>query len=170
MTIAKGEPLLASDINNLTFFPKGTILMYDGAGWVNNETIPGWYKCDGTNGTPNLINKFIRGSAVAYNGNALANGASGGIDNQVVTLTANNMPSHSHTVIDPGHAHQFKYNPKNAVGGVWAYMGYEAQGTGGMYTDKTTTGISIGSAGSGNPFTVNTVPSYYSVIYIRKMV
>ncbi|MDR1997692.1 MAG: hypothetical protein LBQ83_05155, partial [Candidatus Margulisbacteria bacterium] len=43
--------------------PVGTILMYNGSGWVNNSTLPGWYKCDGSNGTPNLVNKFVRGGA-----------------------------------------------------------------------------------------------------------
>lgn len=38
-------------------FPSGTILLLSGS------TIPsGWAKCDGTNGTPNLINKFVFGA------------------------------------------------------------------------------------------------------------
>lgn len=38
-------------------FPIGTIIMYN-----NNLTIPeGWSICDGTNGTPNLIDAFIKG-------------------------------------------------------------------------------------------------------------
>ena len=38
-------------------FPSGTILLLYGS------TIPsGWAKCDGTNGTPNLINKFVFGA------------------------------------------------------------------------------------------------------------
>jgi len=38
-------------------FPSGTILLLSGS------TIPsGWVKCDGANGTPNLINKFVFGA------------------------------------------------------------------------------------------------------------
>jgi len=40
-------------------FPSGTILLLSGS------TIPsGWVKCDGNNGTPNLINKFVFGAKV----------------------------------------------------------------------------------------------------------
>lgn len=67
--------------------PIGTILMFDGTNWENDKTIPGWYMCDGTNDTPNLIDKFIRGSNKA--------GKTDGSDN--VTLIEDNLPSHSHT-------------------------------------------------------------------------
>ena len=40
-------------------FPVGTILLLSGS------TVPvGWAKCDGNNGTPNLINKFVFGAKV----------------------------------------------------------------------------------------------------------
>jgi len=38
--------------------PKGTIVMFNGA----QEIPKGWALCDGTNGTPNLIGKFIKGA------------------------------------------------------------------------------------------------------------
>jgi hypothetical protein len=66
MTIARGEPLLASDMLNLTFFPKGTLLMYDGTSWQDNVTLKGWYKCEGQTvpdygRLPDLRNRFIIG-------------------------------------------------------------------------------------------------------------
>ncbi|MDR1997447.1 MAG: hypothetical protein LBQ83_03905 [Candidatus Margulisbacteria bacterium] len=78
--------------------PVGTILMYDGAGWVNNQTLPGWYKCDGANGTPNLVDKFIRGASSSYNGNAAASGATGGAASGSVKLTASHIPEHAHAL------------------------------------------------------------------------
>jgi len=51
-----------------TALPIGTVLMFNGA----NITLPGWYKCDGNNGTPNLVDKFIRSEA--------ASGNTGGLD------------------------------------------------------------------------------------------
>lgn len=48
--------------------PIGTILMYDGSSWVDDETIPGWYACTAANsahGAPDLENKFIRGGTTA---------------------------------------------------------------------------------------------------------
>ncbi|MDR1452994.1 MAG: hypothetical protein LBJ25_03360 [Candidatus Margulisbacteria bacterium] len=96
MTIATGQPMLASDINNLTFFPIGTILMYDGAGWQDNVTLSGWYKCDAANAeagrAPNLENRFIRGGTIAGNGR----GNTGGSDS--VTLMTSNLPSHDHSL------------------------------------------------------------------------
>jgi hypothetical protein len=93
MTIARGEPLLASDINNLTFFPKGMILMFDGDGWVDNQTIIGWYACTAANKaknlTPDLENSFIKGSATT------THAAGGNIGNEVL-IGANHLPTHTH--------------------------------------------------------------------------
>ena len=94
MVIKKGEQLLASDMLNLVFFPKGTILMYDGTSWTNNVTLQGWYKCDGNNGAavngltiPDLRNKFIMG----YDSGS----RTGGSNDR--TLGIANIPGHSHT-------------------------------------------------------------------------
>ena len=38
------------------FFPVGTIIMFNG----QSEIPPGWKICDGSNGTPDLIGKFIK--------------------------------------------------------------------------------------------------------------
>ena len=93
MTIARGEPMLAEDILNLTFFPRGTILMYDGAGWQDNVTLKGWYKCDAANAaagrTPDLENRFIRGGTVAKDGRGDTGGGT-------ATIAIDNLPVHSH--------------------------------------------------------------------------
>lgn len=72
--------LMQSEINNLFLAPIGTIMMYSGS-WTDNNTIPGWYKCDGNNSTVNMVNKFVRGAATS--------GATGGSDDAVIV-------SHSH--------------------------------------------------------------------------
>jgi hypothetical protein len=82
MAIEQGKPLLASDIQNLTFFPKGTILMYDGQLWDRTGGIPGWHICDGEEGTIDLRDKFIRGGTTARQ--------TGGTDTAEV-------PKHDHT-------------------------------------------------------------------------
>jgi hypothetical protein len=90
--------MLASDINDLTFFPIGAILQFSGSEYsrltsartADNKAI--WTLCDGTsvNGitVPNLVDKFLRGS--------LAAGASGGADSRDVFLAETNLPSHTH--------------------------------------------------------------------------
>lgn len=71
-----------------TVFP-GMIVMYDG-----RKPVPtGWAICDGGNGTPNLIDKYIKASTEA--------GLEGGNENNEVTLTIDQMPAHSHTVDIP---------------------------------------------------------------------
>lgn len=55
-------------------------------GLVNRE----WHLCDGTNGTPDLRNRFI------YGGDGTNNGSTGGETS--VTLNVSNIPSHGHMV------------------------------------------------------------------------
>lgn len=78
--------------------PRGAILAWPGLGAVP----AGWAVCDGTGGTPDLRDRFVRGA-----GPSNAHGAAGG--SHTHTLTAAEMPSHTHTVTlggaSGGHAH-----------------------------------------------------------------
>lgn len=75
--------------------PVGSVVMFSGA----PASLPtNWKLCDGTNGTPDLRDKFIVGS-----GNSYATGAAGG--SATLTLTQANLPQHTHGVTDPGHNH-----------------------------------------------------------------
>lgn len=60
--------------------------------WSGSESdIPdGWALCNGTNGTPDLSDKFVIGAGNKYN-----SGDIGGEES--VTLTIDETPSHSHT-------------------------------------------------------------------------
>jgi len=78
------------NVNNVlfAFVPRGIICMWSGVG----ESIPnGWNICDGTNGTPDLRDRFIVGA-----GNDYQKGDIGGEDS--VTLTIPHLPSHSHGI------------------------------------------------------------------------
>ena len=67
--------------------PSGTVLIWYGA----LGSIPsGFALCDGSNGTPDLRNRFIVGA-----GNSYTLGATGGAN--TVALTVAQMPSHAHT-------------------------------------------------------------------------
>lgn len=123
-------------VNNLmsTFLPKGCIIMYNGT------TIPdGWAICDGTNGTPNLIGKFIKASNVA--------GETGG-SNQI-QLTEENLPQHSHTI---------------TITTTNIQQGEEAIAT---IDNTSSVETSTGQTGNGTP--IEWEPSYYSLIYIIKL-
>ena len=83
-------PLIRLRITNYTF-AVGTILWFDGS--FSNAN--GWYKCDGNNGTLNLLNKFIRGDPASNIG--------GGTD------TAVNV-EHNHADSSAGnHNHEFSW-------------------------------------------------------------
>jgi hypothetical protein len=119
-------------------FAIGTIQMFDGFGWVDNITIPGWYACTTANsvyGCPALTNKFIMG--------ALAPGATGG--SNLHTLTTDELPPHTHTYIQLDTPGSYIY-----------VKGTSSAGT--AYT---------GDGGFANT-AIDIRPSYYSVIYIRK--
>jgi hypothetical protein len=141
--------------------PSGLIAMWSGS----IGSIPsGWYLCDGSNGTPNLTDRFIIGA-----GNSYAVNGNGGSSS--VTLTTNNMPSHTHTatstVTDPGHFHS---------GAVYlgATSGQNASGApnfiSSQNTGTSTTGITVSTtnatAGSGTSFSI--LNPYYALAFIQK--
>ena len=66
--------------------PIGTIIMFNSI-----QNIPdGWHICDGTNGTPNLIGKFIKaGTSLETNKTDLD-------QNNYLTINQENLPNHSH--------------------------------------------------------------------------
>ena len=68
-------------------FPSGVIVMWSGS----NASIPsGWLLCNGSNGTPDLRDRFVVGSGSSY-----ATGNTGGAAS--VTLTTSQIPSHTHS-------------------------------------------------------------------------
>lgn len=86
-TSANWVPLLTSS----SAVPSGVIVMWSGS----YASIPsGWALCDGTNGTPNLLDKFILGvSGTNYTASQI--NVTGG--NNSHTLSVSELPSHNHT-------------------------------------------------------------------------
>jgi hypothetical protein len=176
MTIKQGESMLASDILNLTFFPKGTILMYDGQLWDRTGGIPGWHICDGIDGTINLTDKFIRGGTAARQ--------TGGIDTAQVPYHTHSVTEsnggHSHVINDPGHYHTAG---NGTASGGWSHvpgknilhvpvMGMThdtaqvGSSTTGISINKATVGITVNYTGSQ---TVDNRPAFCTVIFIEKI-
>jgi len=137
--------------------PSGLISLWSGA----IGSIPsGWLLCDGTNGTPNLKDRFIVGA-----GNLYSVGGTGGSTDAIVV-------SHTHTatsvVTDPGHNHTY-----TRVSGTAPQSGNTTPVYNSTTTDNTgtaTTGISVATtnASTGVSGTNANLPPYYALAYIMK--
>jgi microcystin-dependent protein len=140
-----------------TTIPTGMISLWYGA----IGSVPtGWYLCDGSNGTPDLRDRFIIGAGSSY-----AVNATGGVSS--VTLTTSNMPAHTHTVTDPTHVHAQGGTALNVASGNYVQGGASNQipyAT--TNTAAASTGITINTAGSGTSFSI--LNPYYALAYIMK--
>ncbi|MDR1997698.1 MAG: hypothetical protein LBQ83_05185 [Candidatus Margulisbacteria bacterium] len=174
----------ASAVASLNFFPKGTILMYDGTSWTDNVTLKGWYKCegqpvDGYGTLPDLKNRFV----IGYDA---ANTSLRTKDNNSIKLAENNLPGHTHDT-HSGTAKLLEDNSEVQIGTVtgvfgasdhksYAYAGTHGQRT---ITDEYTLTITAPHSvfgkknADGTPSLNNDAfdnrPSYYALIYIIKV-
>lgn len=138
--------------------PQGVIVMWSGS----VSSIPdGWALCDGTNGTPDLRDRFVK----CIPGASKSPGATGGRsthDHSGVTgehtLTISEIPSHAHNVV---------YFTNGGGGGIYPHsdQAWDTYGIASRYTD-----------GSGDdqphshPISSDEgVPPYYELAFIMKL-
>lgn len=135
--------------------PSGGIIMWSGS----VASIPsGWVLCNGSNGTPDLRDRFVVGA-----GNSYAVGASGGSKDAIVV-------AHTHTtsVTDPGHVHGGIPIDSNDVGNNAPSYREGANPAGYKNTNSATTGISVNVASAGSSGTNANLPPYYALCFIMK--
>jgi hypothetical protein len=120
------------------FTPSGIINMWSGT-LANIPT--GWVLCDGSNSTPDLRDKFVRGAA-----NGANPGSTGGSDS--ITLSIDNLPSHSHhyNTFTSGGSLAFNNASSN-----WQYV----------------TNVDSEAVGGGVAF--DNKPAYYAIAFIMKI-
>jgi hypothetical protein len=140
--------------------PSGVIVMWSGT----IATIPsGWVLCNGSNGTPDLRNRFIIAANADDSGAAKTNVTgsatqTGGTKDAIVV-------SHTHSVTDPGHLHTVTF--AQVFGSGTGSNGLRPTGTTSSdWIDTATTGISIDSTGSSG--TNQNLPPYYALAFIMK--
>jgi microcystin-dependent protein len=135
--------------------------------WAGTTPPSGWYICDGANGTPNLANRFVVGYGTLY-----PIGTTGGV--ATVTLTAAQMPSHSHTfsgTTSTNGAHSHTYSRTSAFLGTprspytHADAGLTTASTSSAGAHNHTVSGDTGNAGSGGSH--ENRPPYYSLAYIQ---
>ena len=144
ITQGEGSGLDADTVQTQTpddIVPPGVIVMWSGS---IAEIPTGWSLCDGTDGTPDLTDRFVVGAGSSY-----AIGDSGGADS--VTLTESEMPEHDHFV--PGDT--------NTAGADEDFVTYQANS--GDRTDQRITD----PAGGDEPH--ENRPPYYALAYIMKI-
>lgn len=136
-----------------TPIPSGGIILWSGS----IGSIPaGYVLCNGSNGTPDLRNRFIVGAGSTY-----AVDATGGSADAIVV-------SHTHTnsVTDPGHAHSYDKATTLAPqsGTTTNCFTNNSSAT----TGTQTTGISVTINSAGTSGTNANLPPYYALCYIMK--
>src|SRR5690606_4649652 len=186
--VAQSLQTIQNTLQTLTAFTvsmKGVIVMWSGSA----DNIPeGWALCDGTNGTPDLRDRFIVGAGGEY-----AVGATGGA--KEVTLTTAQMPKHSHTGSTNSagaHTHTGTTNTAGAHRHTYTRYGYMSLGSGntinfwaGSSTQNTseagahshtlninsagdhTHTVTTNEAGGGQPH--ENRPPYYALCYIMRV-
>jgi len=138
-----------------TTIPTGVITLWYGS----IGSVPtGWYLCDGTNGTPDLRNKFIVGAGSTYSVSA-----TGGSTDAIVVTHTHTATS---TVTDPGHTHTM--SQYGSVGSGISGSTYIAGS--GTNPPSATTGITVATTNTatGVSGTNANLPPYYALAYIMK--
>lgn len=155
-----------------SLIPKGSIIMFNGAA---SEIPEGWHICDGTEGTPNLIGKFIKAESES--------GKTGG--KSEIEILEENMPRHTHTFTGGtattseagAHTHDYTIygdlSESDDSGDGWYEVSkvdeHRTTSEAGAHThtiDMSDTQLSY--QGEGKP--IKWEPSYYSLIYIMKII
>lgn len=141
--------------------PSGLISMWSGS----IASIPsGWLLCDGTNGTPDLRNRFVVGAGSTY----AVNATGGSADAIVVSHT------HTATVTDPGHTHTTTFNgsglghSQGGGGNPLTFVPQFNNVTGNYTSASNTTGITVANSTTGSSGTNANLPPYFALAYIMK--
>lgn len=136
-----------------TTIPTGMISLWYGS--IGSVPL-GWYLCDGTNGTPDLRDKFVVGAGSTY-----SVAATGGAADAIVV-------SHTHTatVTDPGHFHGISSGIANVATN--SNQAYPAGAQTNVVSQTKVTGITVSNASTGVSGTNANLPPYYALAYVMK--
>ena len=132
---------IKNEIKNLQdAMPVGSIIMYNGKA----EEIPsGWAICDGKNGTPNLLDRFILASTYC--------GGTGG--QSQITLSVSQLPPHRHRLKKCWYGKSDNADDRQVV----------------RWDDSVSTNDQILTEETGFGLPINIMPPYYRLIYIMKV-
>lgn len=129
---------------------------------------PGWVVCDGNNGTPDLRDRFVKGTASSTASPDSRGGANS------FTLGTTHLPSHSHSISHNSagshdHGIELKYAGSGSLM-AWLWNGDADVDTVDDYTSVTGAHahtVSTGSTGGGS--SIDNRPLFYEIAYIMKV-
>ena len=195
-TATNNSSTLASTEFVHNIMPYGAVIMWYG---LKNKIPAGWAICDGTNGTPNLVDKFvvgasgdfygqIPGSTITGNNTSTGGTASLGLVSHVHTADFNVKLSIDPHDFDLSHTHGYdqititgglaradnRDSVGRQVGARTGPMVYDASPSAGKIKDHTITnnGSTINIANSGavsSSTNYANVPPFYALYYIMKV-
>lgn len=184
-------PVTATQSTINSPIPSGVIVMWSGA-----IAPTGWSLCDGTNGTPDLRNRFVVGAGTSYplgsTGGSTTSSSAGGHTHTEATagghnhggsvgdtaLTTAQMPAHTHTWSGLSTSED-----NNFTAGTTRYLKEGSTANAGSFTE-TTSSVGGGEAHTHtistdgtHSHTINSVgdhshtatPPYYALAYIMKV-
>jgi len=139
--------------------PPGTIVIFTGL--IAN--IPsGWNLCDGTLGTPDFRDRFVRGVPTATNP-----GTVGGLAS--VTLSIATMPSHIHSISGNNHRHNYPIAASTTGGALLMVIGgNDATQTALDFNDTSFEKVFNPVQLEGGTGPHNNLPTFFEVLFIQK--
>lgn len=159
--------------------PVGGIIMWSGS----IASIPtGWSLCNGSNGTPNLLDRFIVGAGSGYS----VAGTGGSADAIVVShghvSTTDPAPNHQHFVTAPGGGTRMENRP-NLLNWAFGFSGFVGNDSRQDYTgsaNETTANYGGSSPAGGHSHNVSVTPEgesgtnknlppYYALAFIMRV-
>ena len=127
-------------------------------------TIPrGWTVCDGNNGTPNLLDRFVR----CVPNDTTDPGTLGGSNTHAIVEAE--MPDHTHSFSEGNHNHtlSIRRGSQNSGDAPPAQSSLNGSGTGGIQSTGETTDATLNNTGSDTAH--DNKPSNFEVAYIMKV-
>lgn len=165
-----GAVTLTGGISGGGFIPTGGIIIWSGA----SSAIPtGWYLCNGSNGTPDLRNRFVVGAGSTYSVAATGGSADAIVVSHTHTASTNTTGAHTHNLNKYSGSSSEFFGTSNYLAKDAASQYNIAAGS----TDQQNT-VSIASNGdhshtvtvdsTGSSGTNANLPPYYALCYIMK--